>query len=119
MSESKPFTDAEIANLTRLMANATPGPWDVHKFGPCHPHPVHGTCDPSWDILMSVAARNALPRLLAERAADKEEIKQLNAWAQHCHLCAIEGDLPYTRWEYELIAADKAAEAESEVSDGR
>ncbi|MCP4540425.1 MAG: hypothetical protein GY832_25075 [Chloroflexi bacterium] len=78
----------EIAKLTRLEAEATPGPWkEGHGivWGPCAwvlcsidtkdiPCPVGGE---DKDINLAVAARNALPRLLAERAEMVEENKRL------------------------------------------
>jgi hypothetical protein len=59
----------DLDELERLEREATPGPWDMCRFGP--DVVVHGT---GWSLYRHdrefvVAARNALPALLAELRA--------------------------------------------------
>lgn len=73
---SDPLTPEELAELRRLDAEATPGPW--RKYGGSFDHPIIaassvelptvdlGTIGSKADANYVVATRNALPRLLAE-----------------------------------------------------
>ena len=71
----KPLTDAELAELTRLDKEATPGPW---RLGVVRIPPSWTIESEMWSVAqtisgndehnaaMIIASRNALPRLLAE-----------------------------------------------------
>lgn len=147
------ITDDEIATLKRLERAATPGPWETapmettDNFNVISPD---GYDDP-WYICqcdsfaadassennaaLIAAARNALPKLLAEREADKAEIERLTGILGHVrdHLTAdenfdadelrrdIEGstDLAeYDRMSIRATAAERRlAEAEGLVSE--
>ncbi len=89
--QPKPLTDEEIAELTRLEAEATPEPWiwsNTRQRVECDSENVlqsslHYELDTATcDLNLLIAARNALPRLLAERVADKKEIDRLQAGLQ-------------------------------------
>lgn len=73
-TNSTPLTDAEIAELRRMHEAATPEPWTDagNKIGCEHGGLAEVEFDEDADLALAVAARNALPRLLAalERASE-------------------------------------------------
>ena len=78
------MTDTEIAELRRLEAEATPGPWDVSGLT------VYDTCmdgvastHSASDAALIVALRNALPELLKaveEATPSKEGLSPWPGW---------------------------------------
>ena len=122
MSE-KPLTDAELAELTRLDKEATPGPW---RLGVVRIPPSWTIESEMWSVAqtisgndehnaaMIIASRNALPRLLAEvrclpdlLAACKEAVDQLRFY---------DGLVTIKNHDIELIGRLDAAIAKAEAN---
>lgn len=101
---SDPMTPAELAELRRLHEAATIAPWERCRLGPKGEIPgiIHSDIDEDWsnvayfddgsgdamtdnhdaDAAFIVAARNALPRLLAEIERLRAELaKRPKLWA--------------------------------------
>ncbi len=81
-----PLTDARLAELDRLLAAATPGPWESYgdnlcalkpflEFGAIHEVPDCNTQSANGRLI--VAAVNTLPALLAEVRRLREEVERL------------------------------------------
>ena len=73
MTDSDPITDVEAAEWQRACDAATPEPWD------CDPTPdgrAWTDAQREADFALITISRTALPRLLAERAAHKEEVRR-------------------------------------------
>ena len=85
-NQAPPLSEAVIAELTWIEKAATPGPWAFHLSPQslrCRRSTEHlkatMTSDRDDDIMLAMTARNALPYLLAELAADKRTIERLKA----------------------------------------
>lgn len=94
------LAESEVAELRRLDAEATPGPWDSVQGGDGVEEPRHFVCvmratgtaadfDENNSALIA-ATRNALPRLLDEREALlcelAEAVRLVRASAYHVDL---------------------------------
>jgi hypothetical protein len=94
VSGAERLSEAEVAELTRLEKAATPGPWEVMPDGRARVNLVHVETGPECsagaglpvfsvprkkegDAELIAAARNALPRLLAERRAFREALAEV------------------------------------------